>query len=271
MPITPNVEATARVVFDVEDRCLDGAACYNDGKPVKSKWPDVPWDKHCDAAPCTDKLSPVFFNTKRLTKIRTQVRSGSTFNNVESWTLEHEFKAPEAERSASLWLKSIAARRARRRHHHRAGGAVHRGGAGRTGSSRGVPGAPIFSRWRSHEHPHRVGRGPAGHLLGDRTATLNDLPSLAGEQLAAVLPGVLDAGRLLRAPARTGSTSTWSRRSPRSTAPQISRSIDHALRVLHGWRQHERVVGVRRQRVHQEEAPHLRAVARIRPGEHQGR
>ncbi|GIJ28698.1 hypothetical protein Vqi01_38600 [Micromonospora qiuiae] len=141
----PSVAATGRVVFTVADRCL-ATECHKDGKPVKANWPDVPWDKHCDATPCTDKLSPVFFTTKRLTKITTQVRSGSSFSDVESWSLAHEFKAPKVAGSASLWLKEIV-------HAGHVGGTVTEPPVRFTGvelanRANVLAGAPLFSRWR---------------------------------------------------------------------------------------------------------------------------
>ncbi|HEX5596574.1 MAG TPA: RHS repeat-associated core domain-containing protein, partial [Micromonosporaceae bacterium] len=139
------VAATARVVFDVADRCLE-TECHKDGKPVNANWPDVPWDKECHAAPCTDKLSPVFFSTKRLTKITTQVWDGATFSDVESWSLAHEFKAPKVAGSASLWLKEIV-------HAGHVGGtltepAVRFTGVELANRANALAGAPLFSRWR---------------------------------------------------------------------------------------------------------------------------
>ncbi|GGM35064.1 hypothetical protein GCM10011608_19590 [Micromonospora sonchi] len=144
----PSVAATGRVVFTVADRCL-AAECHKDGKPVKANWPDVPWDKYCDATPCTDKLAPVFFTTKRLTKITTQVRRGSSFSadsDVESWSLTHEFKAPKVAGSASLWLKEIV-------HAGHVGGTVTDPPVRFTGvelanRANVLAGAPLFSRWR---------------------------------------------------------------------------------------------------------------------------
>ncbi|MEU8264550.1 polymorphic toxin-type HINT domain-containing protein [Micromonospora sp. NPDC048999] len=141
----PTVAATAKVVFDTADRCLV-TECYKDGKPVNANWPDVPWDKDCAAAPCTDKLAPVFFTTKRLTKITTQVRRGSSFPAVESWSLTHEFKAPKVAGSASLWLKQIV-------HAGHVNGTVTDPPVQFTGvelvnRANALAGAPLFSRWR---------------------------------------------------------------------------------------------------------------------------
>ncbi|GIF24664.1 RHS repeat-associated protein [Actinoplanes tereljensis] len=140
----PDVAATARVVFSTADRCT--TECYKDDKPVKANWPDAPWDKECLAEPCTDKLAPVFFSIKRLTKITTQVRSGSTFNPVESWTLDQEFKEPKSATSASLWLKSIT-------HAGHVGGTVTDPpvvftGIEMTNQVNAIAGAQLYSRWR---------------------------------------------------------------------------------------------------------------------------
>ncbi|PZG23436.1 hypothetical protein C1I95_03235 [Micromonospora craterilacus] len=168
----PTVAATGRVMFTVADRCL-ATECHKDGKPVKANWPDVPWDKQCDAAPCTDKLAPVFFNTKRLTKITTQVRSGSTFSDVESWSLSHEFKAPKVAGSASLWLKEIV-------HAGHVGGTVTDPPVRFTGvelSNRAnvLAGAPLFSRWRLQTI--RTESGADLHVTySEADCDLNDLP-----------------------------------------------------------------------------------------------
>ncbi|MFG3643429.1 polymorphic toxin-type HINT domain-containing protein [Micromonospora sp. NPDC047762] len=167
-----SVAATGRVVFSVADRCL-ATECHKDGKPVKANWPDVPWDKECDAVPCTDKLAPVFFSTKRLTKITTQVRDGSAFPDVESWSLSHEFKAPKVAGSASLWLKEIV-------HAGHVGGLVTDPPVQFTGvelvnRANVLAGAPLFSRWRIQNI--RTESGADIHVTySDADCDLNDLP-----------------------------------------------------------------------------------------------
>ncbi|MGC4895273.1 polymorphic toxin-type HINT domain-containing protein [Micromonospora sp. DT31] len=141
----PSVSAAARVLFSTANRCLV-TECYQDGKPVKGSWPDVPWDRECATAPCTDKLAPAFFSSKRLTKIMTQVRSGTSFDDVESWSLSHEFKAAKTPGSASLWLDTIT-------HAGHVGGTVTEpsvrfAGVELANRANVLPGAPIFSRWR---------------------------------------------------------------------------------------------------------------------------
>lgn len=96
----------ARVVFDVADRCKPGATCSSSNP---SAWPDTPWDQYCSSAPCTDQLAPTFWTQKRLSKIRAQVRRGSSFDDVESWTLRHQYLdagATDGE-GIPMWLRGI--------------------------------------------------------------------------------------------------------------------------------------------------------------------
>lgn len=97
--------ATGRVVFTAADRCL--ADCWSGGDPEPQNWPDTPWDRACQAAPCTEQRSPAFFSSKRLARITTQVRDGSGFADVDSWQLTHEFLDYGDESQVVMWLKSI--------------------------------------------------------------------------------------------------------------------------------------------------------------------
>ncbi|MEV6605319.1 RHS repeat-associated core domain-containing protein [Kutzneria sp. NPDC051319] len=96
--------ATGRVQFTTADRCVPGSDCTAD---KKDNWPDVPWDDKCDTATCKGKYSPTFWSTKRLAKVTTQVLSGSSFSDVESWTLDQQFPASGDGEKAALWLKSV--------------------------------------------------------------------------------------------------------------------------------------------------------------------
>ncbi|MFB9363214.1 polymorphic toxin-type HINT domain-containing protein [Amorphoplanes nipponensis] len=171
----PDTAATARVVFGTANRCT-ADECYSDDKPVAANWPDVPWDKECTAEPCTDKLAPVFFSIKRLTKITTEIRSGSAFNPVESWTLDHEFKAPKAARSSSLWLKQIV-------HAGHVGGTITDPPVLFTGKELAnrvnfAPGAPLFSRWRIDNI--RTESGADIHVsYSEPDCDINDVPSVS--------------------------------------------------------------------------------------------
>ncbi|GIM92558.1 polymorphic toxin-type HINT domain-containing protein [Paractinoplanes toevensis] len=171
----PDVAATGRVVFSTADRCF-ATECYKDDKPVKANWPDVPWDKECAAEPCTDKLAPVLFSIKRLTKITTQIRSGSTFAPVESWTLDQEFKEPKSATSASLWLKQIV-------HAGHDGGTVTDPpvvftGVELTNQVNAIAGAQLYSRWRIDNI--RTESGSDIHVTySDPDCDAGDLPDVA--------------------------------------------------------------------------------------------
>ncbi|QSB13578.1 hypothetical protein JQS43_18590 [Natronosporangium hydrolyticum] len=139
-----SVPATARVLFDTEYRCFDD--CGSASNPEEENWPDTPWDLHCDSAPCTTQLSPVFFSTDRLNRVRTEVRDGSGFRQVDSWDLEHEFKDYGDDEQVTLWLKSI-------RHTGHVGGEaslpkLEFGGEALPNRVDAAPGVPVMWRWR---------------------------------------------------------------------------------------------------------------------------
>ncbi|NUT31571.1 MAG: RHS repeat-associated core domain-containing protein [Hamadaea sp.] len=97
---------TAKVEFTVADRCLSD--CRDaDGKPKKDKWPDTPWDLHCESSTDCETYSPVFFSTKRLTTVTTYVASGTGFRKVDSWALTHRFKDYGDDEQVVLWLAAV--------------------------------------------------------------------------------------------------------------------------------------------------------------------
>ncbi|MFJ7065806.1 RHS repeat-associated core domain-containing protein [Streptomyces sp. NPDC101115] len=98
--------APARVLFEVADRCAPDADC---GQHTSQSYPDVPWDQNCaaTAASCPEKYSPTFWTTKRLAKVTTQVRSGTGYADVDSWSLRHLFPLPGDRTSPALWLSDV--------------------------------------------------------------------------------------------------------------------------------------------------------------------
>ncbi|HEX4813387.1 MAG TPA: RHS repeat-associated core domain-containing protein [Nonomuraea sp.] len=97
--------ASARVVFDVTDRCADGATC---DATHPASWPDTPWDLFCKDAPCAATLSPTFWTQKRLSRIRTQVHDGSSYNDVDSYALRASYLDVGDGSGKPLWLQGIA-------------------------------------------------------------------------------------------------------------------------------------------------------------------
>ncbi|AGZ46087.1 polymorphic toxin-type HINT domain-containing protein [Actinoplanes friuliensis] len=101
--------ARAQVVFTSADRCKTGADC---SKHTAGSWPDVPWDQECktDATTC-DNFSPTFWSTRRLAKVTTKVWDTTVTPNkwqdVDSWTMTHDFPSPQDGTHAGLWLSSI--------------------------------------------------------------------------------------------------------------------------------------------------------------------
>ncbi|MFC4856935.1 RHS repeat-associated core domain-containing protein [Actinophytocola glycyrrhizae] len=100
----PTAPATGRVVFTTADRCVKSSACTID-KPLN--WPDTPLKDRCDTTTCEDHYSPTFWSTKRLNSVTTQVRRGTTYDDVDRWTFGHEFPDPGDGEKAALWLRSI--------------------------------------------------------------------------------------------------------------------------------------------------------------------
>ncbi|CAM5332509.1 hypothetical protein SFUMM280S_09247 [Streptomyces fumanus] len=101
-----------RVAFTLAERCLPTTAfdCAEAKRTTANAkyWPDTPLDQECAAgAKCTDKYSPTFWSTKRLTKISTSVLAGTALQPVDSWTLEQSFPDTGDGSSPALWLESV--------------------------------------------------------------------------------------------------------------------------------------------------------------------
>jgi RHS repeat-associated protein len=103
-PYELGMQAPARVVFESADRCVPGQNCALHNA---TSWPDVPWDNEC-AAPCSAKISPTFWTTKRLAKITTQVSTGGgNYRDVDRWDFAHSYPSPGDGTTAALYLDSI--------------------------------------------------------------------------------------------------------------------------------------------------------------------
>ncbi|WP_344126473.1 RHS repeat-associated core domain-containing protein [Luedemannella flava] len=94
--------APQRVDLGVANRCVSNCSTKN-----ATNWPDVPWDSECTGTPC-DNYSPTFWTSKRLATVTTQIRSGSSYANVERWTLRHSFPDPGDGTRAGLWLAKLS-------------------------------------------------------------------------------------------------------------------------------------------------------------------
>lgn len=102
--------APARVVFTTDERCLAAATDCEPGDLTDStatRWPDVPWDQNCAAGKkCEGQNSPTFWTRKKLSSVTTQIRSGSTYSDVDRWKLTHVF-TDNGDGSKSLWMQNI--------------------------------------------------------------------------------------------------------------------------------------------------------------------
>ncbi|WP_147264617.1 polymorphic toxin-type HINT domain-containing protein [Streptomyces sp. NBRC 110611] len=106
-----SAKAAARVHFTTAERCLPSKDFDCAGNKLTKEnakhWPDVPFDLKCDAgAKCTNKLSPSFWSTKRLTKITTEALVGDAYVKADSWELKHQFPRTDGT-SPALWLAAI--------------------------------------------------------------------------------------------------------------------------------------------------------------------
>lgn len=75
-------------------------------KTNAAHWPDVPYDQHCDANPCTN-YGPSFWSNQRLASITTQVMSNGTPKPVDSYTLTQSYPDPKDGTKQALWLDTI--------------------------------------------------------------------------------------------------------------------------------------------------------------------
>lgn len=105
--------APQRVDFAVAERCLPAGTITCDPAQLTTanakSWPDVPFDLICaSTTTCATQLSPTFFTRKRLTTVTTRVlTTGTTYQNVDAWTLTHTFPDPGDGTNAALWLSRI--------------------------------------------------------------------------------------------------------------------------------------------------------------------
>ncbi|MEU1124865.1 polymorphic toxin-type HINT domain-containing protein [Streptomyces sp. NPDC005899] len=143
-----------RTTFTTAERCIPNSTfdCAEAKRTTANAkyWPDTPLDQECvSGAKCTDKYSPTFWSTKRLTKISTQVLDGSALADADSWTLEQSYPATGDGSSPALWLESIT------RTGYGAGGTASMPKVSFAGTQMdnrvdGVEGLPPFSRMRIH-------------------------------------------------------------------------------------------------------------------------
>ncbi|MEV7926139.1 ricin-type beta-trefoil lectin domain protein [Kitasatospora sp. NPDC088779] len=127
-------EPSARITFDTAERCVTSAdTCKpeNLNSSTATNWPDVPYDLACQDGWTTSgtgsnvcrSASPTFWSTKRLTAIRTELRTQSGWQAVDKYELTQVFsdaggimdpvtgKTPDKQNVGSLqsvmWLSKI--------------------------------------------------------------------------------------------------------------------------------------------------------------------
>jgi len=95
--------APVRMLLDYANRCTGSCSTT-----AAAAWPDTPLDQDCPGASgCATNTSPTFFTTRMLSKVHAQLLSGTTWTDVDAWTLSHSFPDPGDGNSAALWLDSV--------------------------------------------------------------------------------------------------------------------------------------------------------------------
>ncbi|MFE0458386.1 RHS repeat-associated core domain-containing protein [Kitasatospora sp. NPDC058965] len=95
-------DPAAKVVFTTAQRCtVDPTTCQaaNLNANTANNWPDTPYDLNCTSSMATSgtgsnvcqTASPTFWSTYRLQTVATQVKVGTGWQNVDSYTLTHLF------------------------------------------------------------------------------------------------------------------------------------------------------------------------------------
>jgi RHS repeat-associated protein len=103
-----SIDPSSQVIFTPGDRCLSDCGTHDE-----VHWPDTPWDQECevDAKTCPHQYSPTFWSTKRLASVTTRVwdttKTPAAWQNVDTWTLTHDFPRSGDGTHRGLWLSSI--------------------------------------------------------------------------------------------------------------------------------------------------------------------
>ncbi|MEU2792288.1 RHS repeat-associated core domain-containing protein [Streptomyces sp. NPDC007100] len=100
-----DAQPAAKVLFGTADRCL-ATECAFDKKHAEN-WPDTPFDQSCEKGKECMNGSPTFWSKKRLSTVTTQARKGDGYQDVDTWTLTHQFPGVGDAGGPSLWLSTI--------------------------------------------------------------------------------------------------------------------------------------------------------------------
>ncbi|MDU0314110.1 RHS repeat-associated core domain-containing protein [Phycicoccus sp. M110.8] len=119
----PTALPVGKVLFSTAERCITDStftncAASNLTASTASHWPDVPFDQICTAATgtvtapttggCVNVQAPAFFTRIRLTGVTTQIVSGTTYTDVDSWAFTQKFLDPGDGTSKLLWTSTMA-------------------------------------------------------------------------------------------------------------------------------------------------------------------
>ncbi|MDH6113512.1 RHS repeat-associated protein [Kitasatospora sp. MAP12-15] len=106
-------QAAAKVVFNSGERCVTSTAACDPGQRTTANaanWPDVPMDEQClsQAGSC-NQYGPSFWSSKWLNSITTEVESGGSYRQVDTYTLDHSFLNDQngSDNAQIPWLTDI--------------------------------------------------------------------------------------------------------------------------------------------------------------------
>ncbi|MFJ4592445.1 MULTISPECIES: RHS repeat-associated core domain-containing protein [unclassified Kitasatospora] len=102
----------AKIVFNTAERCVTSTAACDPSQRTAANavnWPDVPLDQQCDATSTCTRYGPTFWTTKWLASVATQIRTNGSYQNVDSYTLNHTFINVQnaTENTQVPWLASV--------------------------------------------------------------------------------------------------------------------------------------------------------------------
>ncbi|TDD85392.1 polymorphic toxin-type HINT domain-containing protein [Actinomadura rubrisoli] len=105
-------QAPAQVLFSNVERCKPTSSfdCAENklNAANAAHWPDVPFDQNCaSGTTCTGNYAPSFWTRKMLDSITTQVLSGTTTKNADTWKFEHKFLTADYGKADTLWLDTV--------------------------------------------------------------------------------------------------------------------------------------------------------------------
>ena len=101
----------AEIAFSAKQRCVSSTSytCGSDGptSSTASNWPDAPSDQNCGSSGSCTSYAPSFWSTMRLDSITTEVLSGGSPKNVDTYQLNQTYPNAGGASQPVMFLNSI--------------------------------------------------------------------------------------------------------------------------------------------------------------------